>query len=58
MIYKNKQDITAMYYGTKPIIAVYHGGRLVWQAVKSCFGSGYWINDKQWSNIEAWKNEV
>lgn len=35
---------------------IYKGARLVWTAVRSCFGAGYWINDKPWLNDEAWKN--
>lgn len=30
--------------------------RIVWQAVRSCFGTGYWINKKPWINEEGWKN--
>lgn len=35
---------------------IYKGARLVWTAVRSCFGAGFWINDKPWLNDEAWKN--
>jgi len=35
---------------------VYKGARLVWTAIRSCFGAGFWINDKPWLNDEAWKN--
>ena len=35
---------------------IYNGARLVWTAVRSCFGAGYWINEKPWLNDEAWKN--
>lgn len=30
-------------------------GDLVWQAVRSCFGSGLWISEKPWISDEAWK---
>lgn len=41
----------------RTISAVYNGyGRLIWQAVRSCFGRGYWINNKPWLNTDAWKN--
>ena len=29
---------------------------LVWQAVHSCFGAGYWRNDLPWSNTDLWRN--
>ena len=44
------------YYGFRPITAVYKGLRLVWTAIRSCFGKGFWINDKPWLNTDAWKN--
>lgn len=34
-----------------------YGARLVWQGIRSCFGGGYWINDKPWINDDTWKNE-
>lgn len=54
MIYKNGIDMTARYYGAKVITAVYHGARLVWQAVSSCFGSGYWQQGLPWTNNDGW----
>jgi len=38
------------------VTEVYKGARLVWTAIKSCFGAGYWVNDKPWLNNEGWKN--
>lgn len=35
---------------------IYKGARLVWTAIRSCFGAGFWINEKPWLNEEAWKN--
>ena len=57
MIFKNGKEISAVYIGQKAIQAVYHGAVLVWQAVRSCFGSGVWIEDKPWLDDEAWKEE-
>lgn len=40
--------------------AIYKGTQLVWltiyNAVKSCFGSGTWLGDKPWLGIDDWKN--
>lgn len=41
----------------KTISYVYYGSKLVWQAIRSCFGSGFWTNKKPWSNTEAWRNK-
>lgn len=56
MIIKNSLTMQARYYGTKAISAVYHGAKLVWEAISSCFGSGYWINNRPWSNTDSWRN--
>lgn len=40
----------------KEVAAIYIGSLCVWQAVRSCFGSGVWRNDKPWINEEKWKN--
>ena len=29
--------------------------RLIWQAVRSCFGSGKWIGNKPWIGKEKWR---
>lgn len=29
--------------------------RMIWQAVRSCFGSGKWIGNKPWIGKEKWK---
>lgn len=39
----------------KTISYVYYGANLVWQAVRSCFGSGIWISQKTWLGEESWK---
>lgn len=57
MIYNNGKEITAIYRGGKTINAVYKGTQLVWQAVRSCFGKGFWNNVKPWSNQDGWKNK-
>lgn len=54
------KQVTAIYKGStdgpKVISAVYQGLKLLWQYIKSCFGRGYWINDKMWSDRDAWAN--
>lgn len=56
MIYKGRKEVVQIFKGSKPISAIYKGARLVWQAIRSCFGSGAWINEKPWLNDEGWKN--
>lgn len=70
MIYKNgklvlqiQKQITDVLTGEsvqKSIGAIYKGSKLVWRtvysAIKSCFGSGTWIQDKPWLGNDTWKN--
>lgn len=51
-----KKEISAVTALGKGITAIYAGARLVWQAVRSCFGGGWWNNAKPWDNAEGWKN--
>nr|DAQ75209.1 MAG TPA: hypothetical protein [Crassvirales sp.] len=56
----NHREITGMVLGGKRITKYYtvinHTARLIWEGIRSCFGSGWWINDKPWVNDEGWKN--
>nr|DAD99932.1 MAG TPA: hypothetical protein [Myoviridae sp. ctrCp2] len=56
MIFKKEKEIVAVFRGNRAITAIYKGSRLVWQAIRSCFGAGFWVNDKPWINQKAWKN--
>lgn len=48
--------VTAVYRGERAIAAVYKGTRLVWEAIRSCFGAGYWVDDNKWDNEDKWVN--
>lgn len=56
MISVNHKDISAIGIAQKAINIVCIASRIVWQSVRSCFGKGYWINDKPWSNTDGWMN--
>lgn len=56
MIRLGKKEITSIYHGKNVISAVYKGAVLIWQAVRSCFGSGVWAEEKPWMDEEAWKD--
>lgn len=55
MIHKAGHEISSVYKGTKAIAMIYRGSRLVWQAIRSCFGAGYWRGDKPWIGPDAWR---
>jgi hypothetical protein len=56
MIVKNGKEVIAIYRKQREYLEIYHGKLLVWQIARSCFGSGYWKNDKPWINTDCWKN--
>lgn len=56
MIYRGDKQVNFIHYGDKVISHVYKGAALVWQAVRSCFGSGSWMDDKSWLDSESWKD--
>ena len=55
MIVKGR-NITALVVQEKEIVYFYVGVKLIWQSVQSCFGAGYWVNEKPWVNEEGRKN--
>ena len=52
----NGKEVKELRAYGKVIQAVYYGFKKVWEAIRSCFGSGMWMNDKSWVNEEQWKN--
>lgn len=56
--YIKGREIAAVYMKDKAIAAIYDGARLVWEAVSSCFGKGFWMSPLPWSNEEGWKNNT
>lgn len=56
MIYKNRKELSANIPGLA-VAALYKGVVVVWEVVNSCFGKGYWINEKPWNNKDGWKNK-
>lgn len=40
----------------KIISKIVYGGKVVWEVIRSCFGSGYWVNNRSWINSDGWKN--
>lgn len=56
MIFHNRIKAGAIYYGSTAVGTIYYGARLVWEAVKSCFGKGYWIENKPWLDRDSWRD--
>lgn len=56
MIFIGGKELESSFIGRIVVTQIYKGVKLVWEAIKSCFGAGYWKNDAPWSNTEGWKN--
>ncbi len=55
MLRSGGKEITGVYIGRRALSAIYVGTRLVWSAISSCFGSGFWRGDKPWSRTDGWR---
>lgn len=44
-----------------PIKAIFKGANAIWYAIRefirSCYGSGVWLNTYNWINDDIWKNK-
>ena len=63
LIIQIQKQITDVLTGEsvqKNIGAIYQGTKLVWRtvynAIKSCFGSGTWLDNKPWIDSDSWKD--
>lgn len=52
-----REKVGRLIIGNEWINKIYYGADLMWQAILSCFGLGYWRNDKAWLNNETWDND-
>lgn len=53
MINNKRREVSQVTAFEKVISKIYAGGKLVWEAIRSCFGSGFWINNRPWINSNA-----
>lgn len=56
MIVRSGKELVSRYFGLRPVVAVYKGLHLVWEAARACFSKG-WNNHKGWHNDEGWNND-
>lgn len=52
----NRKKTSRIVYDGRNVEMVYKGMIEVWRAIRSCFGAGFWANERPWDNEEAWKN--
>ena len=56
MIFIGKKEVETIFVGNKAVTQIYKGLKLIWEAIKSCCGAGFWKNEAPWSYTEGWKN--
>ena len=56
MIYRRGKATALVTAKGNPSQEVYHGLVLKWQNVRSCYGRGYWIQEKPWLDNDTWKD--
>lgn len=54
-MFKGKNEIVIIKAFGHILSSVYLGVKLVWEAIRSCFGSGKWVGNKPWVGSEKWK---
>ena len=57
MIHINNHNIVGVYSGSKDIVKVYSGLKLVWSKITdilSCYANGYWIDTNPWTDDTSW----
>lgn len=53
---KEGKELESSFVKGRIVTQILKGVSLLWEAIKSCFGAGFWKNDAPWSNTEGWKN--
>lgn len=56
MLWKNGKKIAVLMQNGIKKSVLWRGGKVIWMAVRSCFGSGIWKSEKPWLSEEKWKN--
>jgi hypothetical protein len=56
MIRAGLREVTIVHAFGKMCSFVAQGARLIWQALRSCFGNGSWVNNAPWNNTDGWRN--
>lgn len=48
--------VSVSRFGKSAVNLIYYGAKVVWQTIRSCFGTGTWYGDKPWVSEDKWKN--
>lgn len=50
-----RKKIAGLRIGKKPVAVLFQGTVKIWEAARSCFGSGRWRGSLPWKGKDAWK---
>ena len=56
MLYRNGKKIVSMMVNGKRLSILRRPNAVIWQAVRSPFGSGVWHGERLWDGSEKWKS--
>lgn len=56
MLNRNGKYIASLMLNGRMLSALWKESQLIWQSVRSCFGSGIWRSEKPWLGEEKWKS--
>ena len=56
MIKRGGREITEIRYEHRLITYAKQGLKTIYEAILSCFGKGYWIDDAPFLKDDGWKN--
>lgn len=55
MIINNGKEIVQVNKSGKIITRIVRDGKALYDYIRSCFGRGFWVNDRPWSNKDGFK---
>lgn len=57
MIHAEGKSVESMMLEGRMVSSIMADGKIIWQAIRSCFGSGYWRGNKPWIGKDGWKGK-
>lgn len=56
MLWRDGKEIEQQQINGSQVEQMWLNGKLIWQGVRSCYGSGAWIDTKPWLDNDGWKD--
>jgi hypothetical protein len=52
----NGEEISSQMIGGEMVETMWLNGEIIWQGIRSCYGSGAWLNSRPYTDNDGWKN--